>query len=227
MEEARIGEQVEMEKDVEKPDEETIVENANGKIDLRKKTRKATKQNPKPKVTVPQPFSLATEKRTMTERRGLVLDFKETKPILVSKSASLNHKTLSLKGTRSSSNKTSLKPKVPTNRKVDTPIEKHVGDEMKHMPKENQTFKALPLPNFYRQKNPTPKSEAKKMVVTHSKSLVTNDQVKTLPKSDNNKIEGNDRRVSRGDAKETISKVIKIAKNPLRATQKETVKNLV
>lgn len=225
MEGARIGKQVEMEKDVENPDEETIVENGNGKIDLPKKTRKATKQNPKPKVTVPQPFSLATEKRTMRERRRLIMDFKETKSLL-SKSASLNHKTFSLERIGSSSNKTSLKPKVQTNEKVDAPIE-HIGDKVKHMPKENQTFKALPLPNFYRQINPPPKSDTKKMVVTHSKSLVTNDQVKTLSKSDNNKIEGNDRRVSRGGAKETISKVIKTANNPLRAIQKETVKNLV
>ena len=53
------------------------------------------------------------------------------------------------------------------------------------------------------------------MVVTRSKSLVISDQVKTLPKSDDKKIEGNARRVSRSNAKETISKVIKTAKKPL------------
>ncbi|XP_024987165.1 protein WVD2-like 4 isoform X2 [Cynara cardunculus var. scolymus] len=226
MEKARNSKQ-EMEKDVEmfskeKPDEETIVENANLKIDLPKKTRKATKQNPKPKVTVPQPFSLATEQRRMRDqRRGSSMDFKEPKPLLSKSPSLMNHKT------GSPSNKTSLKPKVRINEKVDTPIE-HVGDKMKHIPKENPTFKALPLPNFYRQKNPPWKSETKKMVVTRSKSLVLGDQVKTLSKSNSNKIEGNASRVTRGGAKETISKVlIKTAKNSLRAIEKETVKKLV
>ncbi|KAL4592450.1 hypothetical protein LXL04_005445 [Taraxacum kok-saghyz] len=178
------------------------------------------KTNPKTHVTVPRPFNLATEKRMTRERRGS-MDFKEPKPILA-KSASFNHKPSNLKGTGSSSIKTSLKPKIQTNEKDAKNME---GTRI-----EKPTFKALPLPKFYRQKDPSQNSEAKKKVVGCSKPPVIVDLVKSLPKSGNNKIKVDTRRVSKGTnvgAKETIIKVIKTTKNSLKTAPKDTTGVLV
>ncbi|KAI3792281.1 hypothetical protein L2E82_06156 [Cichorium intybus] len=196
------------------------------KIDGSKRTRIA---NPKTNVTVPRPFNLATDKRMTIERRGS-MNLKEPKPILT-KSASFHHRPSNLKGAETSSIKTSLKPKIRTNEKDDKNMEgKTCQANAKNTRNENPIFKALPLPNFYRQKDLPPKSETKKTVAGCSKPPVIGDLVNALPKSGNNKIEGNTRRVSRGMSggeKETTSKVIKTTKLSLRTTPKESVKKLV
>jgi hypothetical protein len=59
--------------------------------DIAKKPKQAPKQIPKMKITVPQPFSLATDKRMSRERRASV-DFKDLQLPKLSKSASVNYK---------------------------------------------------------------------------------------------------------------------------------------
>ncbi|KAJ9555113.1 hypothetical protein OSB04_009727, partial [Centaurea solstitialis] len=149
-----------MEKDTEmsskeKPEEESI------------KTRKPTKGNPKPKVTVPQPFSLATEKRTMIERRDCYgFQRNETNSFKIY----LFELQVRLQQVKQ------VKVKSPYQRKAYC--------------KGKLDIQGFTIAKLLSTKKPSLKSETKKVVVRHSKSLASDDQVKTLPKSDNNKIEG-------------------------------------
>ncbi|XP_059656830.1 protein WVD2-like 7 isoform X2 [Cornus florida] len=150
-----------------------------GQTDSSKKLKQGSKHNLKAKVTIPQPFSLATEKRMSREKRGS-MDLKDSKRTLA-KSASLNYKF------------SAQWPKVSTNEHVDKNIENHLktkdkvqvkeverkkqvnakkpeGDELESTKfQKSSTFKALPLPSFYHRKDSISAPVSKKKVLSGEK----------------------------------------------------------
>ncbi|KAA8525862.1 hypothetical protein F0562_007717 [Nyssa sinensis] len=107
-----------------------------GSQNISSKKKQGSKPNLKTKVTIPQPFSLATEKRMSRERRGS-MDFKDSNPIL-SKSTSLNYKVLAQSSlgaertsnlrlaTSASTTKTSSRPNTTTSEHADRKPENHL-----------------------------------------------------------------------------------------------------
>lgn len=206
-------------------------------INLLKKSKQSSKQIPKTKNTVPRPFSLATEKRMNVDRLRSS-DVKPSKPTLT-KSASLNYKNLarpSLVADKRSDqrpatstrplSKPSLKPEVKTDKQVNKKVEKQEGNDVGSNCKlrKTSTFKALPLPSFYHQKDLPPKPEAKKTPVTHSKPPMFGQIRKqaAVPKSKSSKTTEDQKpkrvmRASSFSAKETIRSSLSTTKDIVKS----------
>ncbi|KAI5601983.1 hypothetical protein BDE02_01G127200 [Populus trichocarpa] len=208
--------------------------------DIAKKPKQAPKQIPKMKITVPQPFSLATDKRMSRERRASV-DFKDLQLPKLSKSASVNYKVQSSpsakdlvasKLKRSATTASNPRPRVTSTKTDDKKVEKNQAEESEtNKLRKNSTFKTLPLPSFILRKESTSKPEIKKVPTTGPRSALPGRQGhKSISDAEKNKTKNIGKNtVSRtisSSAKETISKLIKGTRKALNPS-KETVKSVV
>ncbi|KAI5601982.1 hypothetical protein BDE02_01G127200 [Populus trichocarpa] len=144
--------------------------------DIAKKPKQAPKQIPKMKITVPQPFSLATDKRMSRERRASV-DFKDLQLPKLSKSASVNYKVQSSpsakdlvasKLKRSATTASNPRPRVTSTKTDDKKVENGVKTKEKIQVKDIQNKSSQSIP-----KNQAEESETNK--------LRKNSTFKTLP----------------------------------------------
>ncbi|XP_011018540.1 PREDICTED: uncharacterized protein LOC105121553 isoform X2 [Populus euphratica] len=208
--------------------------------DITKKPKQAPKQIPKMKITVPQPFSLATDKRMSRERRASV-DFKDQQLPKLSKSASVNYKVQSSPSAkdlvaselkRSATTASNSRPRVTSTKTDDKKVEKNQAEESEtNKLRKNSTFKTLPLPSFIRRKESTSKPDIKKVPTTGPRSALPGRQGhKSISDAEKNKTKNIGKNtVSRtisSSAKETISKLIKGTRKALNPS-KETVKSVV
>ncbi|KAI9401585.1 hypothetical protein POPTR_001G140400v4 [Populus trichocarpa] len=208
--------------------------------DIAKKPKQAPKQIPKMKITVPQPFSLATDKRMSRERRASV-DFKDLQLPKLSKSASVNYKVQSSpsakdlvasKLKRSATTASNPRPRVTSTKTDDKKVEKNQAEESEtNKLRKNSTFKTLPLPSFILRKESTSNPEIKKVPTTGPRSALPGRHGhKSISDAEKNKTKNIGKNtVSRtisSSAKETISTLIKGTRKALNPS-KETVKSVV
>ncbi|KAH8521507.1 hypothetical protein H0E87_002517 [Populus deltoides] len=208
--------------------------------DIAKKPKQAPKQIPKMKITVPQPFSLATDKRMSRERRASV-DFKDLQLPKLSKSASVNYKVQSSPSAKdlvasklkcSATTASNPRPRVTSTKTDDKKVEKNQAEESEtNKLRKNSSFKTLPLPSFIRRKESTSKPEIKKVPTTGPRSALPGRQGhKSISDAEKNKTKNIGKNtVSKtisSSAKETIIKLIKGTRKALNPS-KETVKSVV
>ncbi|KAJ8774072.1 hypothetical protein K2173_009503 [Erythroxylum novogranatense] len=175
--------------------------------------------------------SSVTERQTLRSRQSSVdgSNTKHRQPSL-SKSAGLNSKmgTASNAGETSEQKSAGAIMKVVQSRYLQ-PIRKKEQAKTDKL-EESFTFKALPLPNFYHQKNLLPKSEHKKIPMNHSKPSSlghrrskSTAEVENTKEDDKAKSEVHRTTTKTATAKESLTKLLKGTRKAL-TSPKEAVR---